>query len=447
MNKNKYSDYKNAGYYLNESKIDLFFSLKANIEDPKVQEEYYKIREEIIVGNLGLCKNFAKDYCSRFNTNNQYEDIYMECVYALELALDSFNPQKSSSFSTYCYTFMENHLRRIYYHDQKDALADFRDNYFIHKYPTLSETPEMGTQLDWFQDTSESSISEDFANKDLLERINNFIDQKFSARNAQIYKMYVGFGYPRPYTLDEIGKIFGLTRSRIGQIIQSVEHRLELFMRLNFDAYYTEFYPENSKSLTFSSIEERNLYFYESYYGLNGRTPKSTRTLSMETSFSQQTINRIIRNMSRQKQPFFPSYDEHEKDLGKRILQAYYGIDCTPQSPKEIVANFNISDQYLQKILKNYTKYISPEAIKKAREQKRAQLTEEKLLFWATLYCKSKGINGYQHSCYKSLAMEYRVFPATIAKYINNFKNYYASLTRGEQLALLAKVCKNPEKD
>ncbi len=447
MNKNKYSDYKNAGYYLNESKINMLLSLKANLEDPKVQEEYYKIREEIIVENLGLCKIFAKDYCSRFNAGNQYEDIYMECVYALELALDSFNPQKSSSFSTYCYTFMENHLTRIYYHDQKDALADFRDNYFIYKNPELSETLEMGTQLDWFQDASESSISEDFANKDLLERINKFIDQKFSARNAQIYKMHVGLGYPKPYSLDEIGKIFGLTRSRIGQIIQSVDYKLEIFMRLNFDTYYPEFYPENSKHLTFSSIEERNLYIYESYYGLNGRTAKSTRALSIETSFSQQTINRIIRLMSDQKQPFFPFFDEHEKALGKSILQAYYGIDCTPQSPEEIMAKFNVSDRYLQKVLRNYSKYISPETIKKAREQKRIQLAEEKLLFWATLYCKSKGINGYQPSCFKSLAMEYRVYPATIAKYINNFKNYYASLTKGEQLDLLAKVRNNPEKD
>ena len=54
--------------------------------------------------------------------------------------------------------------------------------------------------------------------KDELSRIIGDILEDISEREERVLRMFYGIGYPREYTLDEIGKELKLTRERVRQI-------------------------------------------------------------------------------------------------------------------------------------------------------------------------------------------------------------------------------------
>lgn len=51
----------------------------------------------------------------------------------------------------------------------------------------------------------------------LTDKINEVLNT-LSPREARIIRLRFGLGYPRAYTLEEVGEKFGLTRERIRQI-------------------------------------------------------------------------------------------------------------------------------------------------------------------------------------------------------------------------------------
>jgi RNA polymerase sigma factor (sigma-70 family) len=56
------------------------------------------------------------------------------------------------------------------------------------------------------------------------------VDQALSSlnfRESEVIKMRFGIGYENPFTLDEVGKRFGLTRERIRQIERSSMQKLK----------------------------------------------------------------------------------------------------------------------------------------------------------------------------------------------------------------------------
>ena len=62
-------------------------------------------------------------------------------------------------------------------------------------------------------DSPEKKVLKESLNKEL-----NRVLSTLPSREAQILKYYFGIGYENPYTLDEIGKQFDLTKERVRQI-------------------------------------------------------------------------------------------------------------------------------------------------------------------------------------------------------------------------------------
>ncbi|HNW88136.1 MAG TPA: RNA polymerase sigma factor RpoD/SigA [Bacteroidales bacterium] len=74
---------------------------------------------------------------------------------------------------------------------------------------------------------AESTLSPENTTEDFLLEFETSL-KGFPDRDKQILKMYYGIGYPRAYTLKDIGDELGLTRERIRQIKKRALGRLQL---------------------------------------------------------------------------------------------------------------------------------------------------------------------------------------------------------------------------
>jgi RNA polymerase primary sigma factor len=83
--------------------------------------------------------------------------------------------------------------------------------------------------LDWFLPEGEHTVGDQLADETCLPRIDILVDRErddilhgslaeLPARERRVVCMHFGIGYHRAYTLEEIGRKFGLTRERIRQI-------------------------------------------------------------------------------------------------------------------------------------------------------------------------------------------------------------------------------------
>ena len=85
---------------------------------------------------------------------------------------------------------------------------------------------EDGSLLDILEDPSQESpdaaLMEGALKQEVLWALNTL-----SAREAEVVRLYFGIDEDRPFTLDEIGKQFGLTRERVRQIKERAIRRLQ----------------------------------------------------------------------------------------------------------------------------------------------------------------------------------------------------------------------------
>ena len=76
-------------------------------------------------------------------------------------------------------------------------------------------------------DDSISFIEFSTISKDLLDRLTSFV---LSEQQVEILKMRNGFASSEPMTLDDIGKVYGVTRERIRQIESKAHKRVYAFL-------------------------------------------------------------------------------------------------------------------------------------------------------------------------------------------------------------------------
>lgn len=85
---------------------------------------------------------------------------------------------------------------------------------------------EDGRLLDILEDPSQESPDTAMLDKALKEEVLWALNS-LSAREAEVVRLYFGIDEDRPFTLDEIGKQFGLTRERVRQIKERAIRRLQ----------------------------------------------------------------------------------------------------------------------------------------------------------------------------------------------------------------------------
>lgn len=94
--------------------------------------------------------------------------------------------------------------------------------------PLVSE--EENTLYDVMLSSDSSSPDSNLLDESLQREISRLLST-LSARESDIIKLYYGLGGEPPYSLEEIGKLFSLTRERVRQIKEKAIKRLKLTSR------------------------------------------------------------------------------------------------------------------------------------------------------------------------------------------------------------------------
>ena len=200
-------------------------------------EEYIALRNEIWVFNHRLILEQLKQEKAHYCTDNcEYTDIIQECELHLVRAIERFNPDQGNNFSTYAWYWVRqglqkcmrhNHIVHIPEHVQAYAwVKDDIKSRFIKSLTNQESLDEMYGQEDVLYDIpvnelfihgmrgSEEDVSQTAEYHD-LRRIIGKITKVLRPREKEMLYLY----YAEEMTLEDIGKIYKLTRNRVRQII------------------------------------------------------------------------------------------------------------------------------------------------------------------------------------------------------------------------------------
>ena len=221
-------------------------------------DDYEQAKQDLANGNLRLVVSIAKKYRKR---GRSFLDLLQEGNSGLMRAVEKYEYLRGHKFSTYATWWVRQAITRaiadagrtirlpVHMTSAMWALNQAR-NRFLHEHyrePTTEELAETAgvpleearamlavarspasldrpisdtddTDLgDFVEDNGSARPSEVAANKMLSKEVNQVLET-LTYREREILKLRYGIGDGYPYTLEQVGLIFGVTRERVRQI-------------------------------------------------------------------------------------------------------------------------------------------------------------------------------------------------------------------------------------
>lgn len=251
-----------------------------------IQNGSLQARNDICVKNSGLIYKYAQAYQYFYGNNLDIEDLVQAGHIGLAKAAEKFDIGRNSAFSTYATFWIKQAISReivdkgfiirlpvhVFEKISKVSRLDSRydqEGYTYRERLTLiaselncteskvSELLSIRSQFlslaslnvpvgeenetefgDLIEDVESISPEDEFCKKELRDIIEKMLDD-LTPKEKKVLRLRFGFDNGRSYTLEEVGKEFGVTRERIRQIEAKAIRKLRQPMkRKKLNDYY-----------------------------------------------------------------------------------------------------------------------------------------------------------------------------------------------------------------
>lgn len=258
--------HNNENIYEENNKLLLAYNNKSNIDEKK------EIAREIVLLNTAYIKFMTNKYTF---DKNDWEDNFMAAIVGVYDAINHYDINMNIKFTTYSYfwirkAILDDYVRRTY--PFKIARHGGDVLYKISKYieewqlqqntDTYPSTKEISKALGYSEKKvanyipilqplvyisapiknieeeitlenilkDKTNIEDETIKKLTIEEVNDIIKdlckkKKISERNCTILRLRTGY-YGEPMTLEEIGKLYGLTKERVRKIEQAAIEKI-----------------------------------------------------------------------------------------------------------------------------------------------------------------------------------------------------------------------------
>ena len=376
-----------------------------------------KARDRIICSNQRLALKIANQY---LNKRREIEDLFQIGVQGLIIALDYYDPNKNSKFSSYATWHIRREIEQsirnnegIYktsndLNNKTRIIKKCTEQYYAKNgcQPSILEIQKQtGYSLQEIKDALEHmsvysfslneqitndnentyasiikdesvDIAKDYENKDLInyifEEIYTFED--ITETEIEIAKLRLGFYNGEEYTLTEVGQRYGITRERVRQIQNKVTDRIKYILSNEYKTRSKNKQIEQTNIPLFSIFLTKQEYFIEAIQKLSNRElsllklkytitiPTYTKKLTNE---EEAKINEIVNKIN-----YYIAYKEKEsepdtKKANKEQTKAIQNLKITYHNTMNDLINdlpSEIRKKYIELLTEPLTKLTNEEA-------------------------------------------------------------------------------------
>ena len=197
-----------GNWFIKTKEVEIFSHEELIQYFQKMREGDSKAREEIICHNLGLVYDEVKNFIVK---SENKRELFAVGVLGLISSVDQFEIERGYHFSTFSKVCIHNSIVGYLKRNKK-----FLQDESLYQ-PIDIPSEEMGPLYEEIL-YDNTAVEQEVVQKLEMEEIRT-IAQQIPGRDGSIFRKYFGFEGDRSFTQKELGKEFGLTSARIGQIV------------------------------------------------------------------------------------------------------------------------------------------------------------------------------------------------------------------------------------
>ena len=165
-------------------------------------------RNVLIEHNLRLVSHIIKKY---YVQSADQEDLISIGTIGLIKGISSFDPSKGAKLATYAARCIENEIL-MYFRGQKKLQGEV----------SLSDSIDIDKEGNALQLMDvvgvDDTMLEDLHDRDSAEKVRRLVQERLTAREAEIIRLRYGLGGTIPLTQREVAATFGISRSYVSRI-------------------------------------------------------------------------------------------------------------------------------------------------------------------------------------------------------------------------------------